>query len=485
MKKIVIAAVLAALSLDLAAQNEVDALRFSQNEFPVTGRTLGMAGAFGAVGADQSNLFTNPAGLGGYKRRNFDISFALHDVTTNANYRGSINEHARSRFNLNSIGLIGHKEVEDSPWKSVNFGFAHAKSNNFYQNLSIGGISGGTTLMDQFADEAAGIHPDDLMSARPFGAGLAYQTYAIDPVDTLGTSYYANSYTGDILQNKRIQRTGVQSETAFGVAGNYDNLLWIGMSLNFRSVRFRELSNYTENFANDPANDLSDLSYKENLYSDGTGVSLKIGAVVLPTDWLRVGAAFHTASRITFTDTYTADMRSTERLGVTWSQSSPTLITEYSVRTPARYLANVAFIIAKQAVVALDYDYAAYDKMKMDGLHNNTYNYAPENETISMVYKGVHRLRAGVEFRPLQAVRLRAGTIYQQSPFVSGVGAETAPKMTYTGGIGYFFDYFMIDFGLAYTHNKESYYLYNPAYVDAAGLKTSRFMGLISIGMRY
>jgi long-subunit fatty acid transport protein len=485
MKKIVIATVLAALSLDLAAQNEVDALRFSQSELPVTGRSLGMAGAFGAVGADQSNLFTNPAGLGGYRRRNFELSFALHDVVSSANYMGTMSDHARTRFNLNSIGIVGHQEIVSGPWKSINFGIAHAKTNNFYQNLTIGGVNQNTTLMDQFASQAAGIHPDDLYDARPFGAGLAYQTYAIDPADTLGTSYYANSYTGDIHQNKRIQRTGVQSETALGFGANYNDVLWLGMSLNFSSIRFKEFSNYTERFANDPANYLQDLSYKEDLYSDGTGVGIKLGAVVLPTDWLRVGAAFHSATRITVTETYNADMYTTERVGQTWSEESPTLITEYSLRTPARYMANAAFILSKQAVVAVDYDYAAYDKMKMDGIRNNTYNYADENESISTVYKGTHRVRAGVEVRVAEAVRVRGGTIYQQSPFVSGVGANTSPKMTYTGGIGYFSDYFTVDLGFAYTQNKENYYLYSPALVDAADIKNNRYMGVISFGMRY
>jgi long-subunit fatty acid transport protein len=485
MKKIVIATVLAALCLDLAAQNEVDALRFSQTDLPVTGRSLGMGGAFGAVGADQSNLFTNPAGLGGYRRRNFDISFGLHDVVSNASYMGTVNEQARTRFNLNSIGITGHQTIENSAWKAVNFGFAHSKTNNFYQNLTIGGNSNGTTLMDQFASQAAGIHPDDIMDLRPFGAGLAYQTYAIDPVDTLGTSYYANSYTGDIRQNKNIQRTGVQSETAFGLGANYNDMLWLGMSINFSSVRFREFSNLSERFDNDAANYLSSLNYRENLYSDGTGVGIKLGAVVLPTDWLRVGAAFHSATRITITETYTADMNTVERSGLSWSQDSPSLVTEYSLRTPARYMANLAFILSKQAVLAVDYDYAAYNKMKMNGLRNNTYNYVPENEVISTVYKGTHRVRAGVEYRVAEAVRLRAGAIYQQSPFVSGVGAVTTPKMTYTGGIGYFSDYFTIDLGFAYSHNKESYYLYSPALVDAANIKNNRYMGILSVGMRY
>ncbi|MBL0343571.1 MAG: hypothetical protein IPP71_23575 [Bacteroidetes bacterium] len=48
----------------LKAQNEIDALRYSQSMFGSTARSLSMGGAFGALGADFSTLSTNPAGIG-------------------------------------------------------------------------------------------------------------------------------------------------------------------------------------------------------------------------------------------------------------------------------------------------------------------------------------------------------------------------------------------------------------------------------------
>jgi len=151
MNRIVLAAVLGLFSIQISAQNEVDALRYSMSDVPVTGRSFGMGGAFGAVGADLSNLFTNPAGLGAFKRNNMQISFGLHDVMSNSTYMNNMDNNARTRFNLNNIGIIGTQKIENSDWKSVTFGFAHGKTNNFYQNINISGISNGTTMMDQFA----------------------------------------------------------------------------------------------------------------------------------------------------------------------------------------------------------------------------------------------------------------------------------------------------------------------------------------------
>lgn len=485
MKRIVIAAVLGVFALQVTAQNEVEALRYSMSDLPVTGRSFGMGGAFGAVGSDLSSFFSNPAGLGAYKRRSFEISFGLHDVMSNATYMNNTDHNARTRFNLNNIGIVGNQKIENSDWKSVTFGIAHGKTNNYYQNINISGISSGSTLMDQFAAQAAGIHTSDITDMRPFTSGLAYQTYGIDSVDTQGTAYYATSYEGDINQLKSIRRTGVQNETSFGVGANYRDFLLLGMTLNFQGVRFREFSTYTERFENLDANLLSTYSYNENLYSDGTGIGVKLGALVIPTPWLRIGAAYHSPTRISFTESYSADMVSTFRTGGNLDYASPPLVTEYIVRTPSKLMLNAAFVIAKTGVVAVDYEYTNYDRIRMNGNLSNNYNYSFENETIGAIYRGAHKVRAGVEFRLAEIFYLRGGTIYQQSPFINGVGALTNPRMTYTGGVGLRSDYFFVDLSAGYTTNKETYYLYDPALVDAATIQTNRFSGILSVGMRY
>ena len=47
----------------LRAQNETDALRYSQNFFGGTARSTAMGGAFGALGGDFSSASLLPAGI--------------------------------------------------------------------------------------------------------------------------------------------------------------------------------------------------------------------------------------------------------------------------------------------------------------------------------------------------------------------------------------------------------------------------------------
>ncbi|MDD2323034.1 MAG: hypothetical protein PHT77_09410, partial [Bacteroidales bacterium] len=69
MKKLILLTALFIGSISfLVAQTAEDALRYSRITFGGTARSMAMAGAFGALGADFSTLSTNPAGIGVYNK---------------------------------------------------------------------------------------------------------------------------------------------------------------------------------------------------------------------------------------------------------------------------------------------------------------------------------------------------------------------------------------------------------------------------------
>ena len=79
MKKIIIAITLITTAFALSAQNEVDALRYSQQDIFGNARFAAMSGAFGALGGEFSSLSYNPAGIGMYQSNEltFTPSFSL------------------------------------------------------------------------------------------------------------------------------------------------------------------------------------------------------------------------------------------------------------------------------------------------------------------------------------------------------------------------------------------------------------------------
>ncbi len=484
MKKYII--VLCALSLSAGsfAQSEVEAIRYSFTNRPATARSYGMGSTFGALGADMCNFFINPAGLGQYKRGGMEFSLALNTQANAATYNGLQAHNSNTSFTLNNFGLVGSKKPKNKDWTAFNFGVGYTKTNNFNDRISIRGTQTDQTLMDVFSSLAAGNKPDAVTDAHPFTAGLAYQVYAINPLDTNGTTYVPAVSNGDIGQIKNITRSGAQSETSIAFGGNYRDVFSIGGALIFQGVRFNETGNYTEEF--EPGKALKNLQFDEKIQADGTGVGLKLGFLAKPTPWLRVGAAFHTPTLISMREVYTSSMASVENNGTAHSYSSPELITTYNLRTPARTFVNMAFVLGKVGVVAADYEYAAYNNMSLTGTGaNNDYNYNTENNTIDAIYRGTHRVSAGAEFRIDKSVAIRAGATYQQSPFVNGVAINDS-WITYNGGFGYRSDYFFVDLAAGYSTKDTSYYIYQwNNEINPASIKTSRLNTMLSVGFRY
>ena len=72
----------------MQAQNEEDVLRFSQLSHLGTVRTMGLCGAYGALGADLASASINPAGIGMYRRSDASISLGINMRSTDSEFGG-------------------------------------------------------------------------------------------------------------------------------------------------------------------------------------------------------------------------------------------------------------------------------------------------------------------------------------------------------------------------------------------------------------
>ncbi len=463
------------------AQNEVDALRYSFHDTPGTGRSLGMGGAFGALGADNSAFWNNPAGLAMYKRNTFEFSLGVHYRKTDASYMGDASSDEKQRLNVPSFGYVSTKKNDDRVRTFLGVGVGTLR--NFNQNISIQGKVDGTTLLDVFSRQANGIAYDEVRDYFPFGAGLAWDAYLIDPLDTLQNTYVPVAYGSDITQSKNIKRTGRQSESTFAFGAAIDEKLFLGLTFGLQAVNFREKSVYSESFGSSAVLDY--FTFSEDLYASGSGINLRLGAIYRASEWLRVGAAWQSPTRLTMSENYSTSIYSKFRDGDSFNEESAQLISNYNVRTPAKYSVSAAFVMGKAGVVSADYELTDYSRIKMNsrGLSSD-YNYSAENEAISENYELTHKVKIGMEFRVVENWRVRAGSIYQQSPLVNGSAANSS-IITYTGGLGYRKDRFFIDLAGMFRKDQESYWLYDPALVDETQISNTTIFGIVSVGIRY
>ena len=169
------------------AQNEVDAIRYSQSLFGGTARAVSMGGAFGALGGDFSSLSYNPAGIGVYRGTEFTFSPTLFYDKTSADYLNSLKEDFKYNFNFNNIGFVATFGTgDDKGWVSTNFAVGYNKLNNFNNNIRIEGVSTNNSMLDYFANMADGYSYDNLY---PYEDALAWDQYLIDTVIGNGYDY--------------------------------------------------------------------------------------------------------------------------------------------------------------------------------------------------------------------------------------------------------------------------------------------------------
>ena len=107
MKRYLITLFLATLIPALGmSQNATDALRYSRLQIGGTARYMSMGGAFGALGADFTNLSTNPGGLGLYRSSEFVFTPSVHVGASNSTYNGFSGSDSKTNFALGNVGYV-------------------------------------------------------------------------------------------------------------------------------------------------------------------------------------------------------------------------------------------------------------------------------------------------------------------------------------------------------------------------------------------
>lgn len=468
MKRIKLIGIILLLTSFAQAQNEVDALVFSQSFYQGTARSMAMGGAFGALGADFSTLSTNPAGMGLYRSSEFTFTPEISTGKTASTYNGMFGEDSRTNLGISNLGFIITNPIPEgtssSPWRYYQFAFGMNRTNSFNNRSFIRGDNDEHSLVDVYLDKVWITYPadDEIYDKFPFDIFPAWSVYVIDTVrNEDGDLIYSSPVPpGGIRQQKQTKTWGSNSEWLFAASANLDDKLFLGATVGLPYIRFFEESVYTEYDAADADPYFDEWNYKETRESKGWGINLKLGAILWPVDWLRIGAAFHTPTYYyglkdvwyTSTDATLVPFYETEMIYK--REDSPTGEYEYELTTPLKAIGSVAFIIGKYGSVSADYEFVDYSNMK---LRSAGYAFADENDNIKDIYGSTANLRLGTEWR-YSNLSFRAGYAIYGSPYAKGNDLELT---NLSFGIGYSERDFSLD--LAYVNGQRSnnYYLYS------------------------
>lgn len=451
MKKTAITLLLSAMAFaGASAQTAYDALRYSENNYEGTARSMAMGNAFTALGGDLGAVTINPAGSSVAKYSQITLTPGL---TISANTTQGVSPYENgslpyferkmmsnaSRLSLPNMGLSFNWDTNRSSGiKNMSFGFIANRINSWNEDIYANGTNSTTSFMGAVAAASSGLPSSGLAASDAYDyydwrSVVGYQGGMISPFGGFEDEYvgategiYENSdgydiaLAGPIDQSYGKNVNGSKNEYDFNFSVNISDLLHIGANIGFTTFSYDE-NWYFKETAIDPADFeigldsgetiyFDNMKYKNSYTASGSGAFAKIGFILTPGMGLRFGGAIQTPTMNTIDETWYEEGE-TNFSDKSYSSSaySPTGSYRYSMRSPFRANFGAAYTLRNFAVLSVDYEFADYGSMRYSTEDYDRDYFEDVNTDIRERFGISHMLRAGIEIKPVSTIAIRAG----------------------------------------------------------------------------
>ncbi|MEI7628442.1 MAG: hypothetical protein WCJ80_09385 [Bacteroidota bacterium] len=465
------------------AQTPDDALRtawFTQNG---SGRNTATGGVMGSLGGDITANHVNPAGLGLFKTNEFVLTPGFNLNNNKLEYRGTNNAVQKNNFNYGASGIIlSSSSNNKKKWTSSAFAVSVNQVANYNNHIQFTGFNNMSSFSEKYLEELTRDKADTnaALSNYIFGSSLAFRTYLIDTLSGPGGALAGYQslvpISTGVNQSYDAVTSGGYHEIAIGLAGNMDDKMYMGGSLVIPVINYNRNLVYSEKDAtNNPNNNFSSFEYKETFSSRGIGVGLKLGMIYKPTDYWRLGFAFHTPQVMGYKDEISSSMTTnTESYAKTISESSSNLNSgnpgksEYNLITPYRAIVSASYVFREvkdtkrqKAFLSADLEYVNYRGSRFSASNKSDQAlvdyYALLNSEIKDYYKGNFNFRMGGELK-FNVWMVRLGGGFYGSPYADA--NLKANKIVASGGLGYRNHGMFIDLSYAHAFQKDVQFAY-------------------------
>lgn len=488
MKKQTIAILLlAAFAADAGAQTVADALRFSDNNYYGTARSISMGNAFTALGGDLGSISLNPAGSAVNNFSQATLTPNISIISSSAKYNampsiadmfGPATKNNTARFTMPNVGTIINMNTGNKiGLKSISFGIVANASANYLDDVAASGRNTSTTYAGYLAANASGVNSASINDNAYYDTDIPWQTIVgwksmlisnynsnngdyigvTEKATDMGSGNYDISLPDAIDQRYGRRSHGNKYDIVFNVGANISDRFFVGANLGVTSIDY-SMNQYFKEFAVNPDSfqiDMADnagnvqTTYFNQLRSrysydaDGAGVYAKFGFIAVPVQGLRVGAAIQTPTANFITEHW-------QLAGETYymssnfdaSAQSPRGEYKYKFVSPYRVNVGVAYTFGSLGVVSADYELCDYSTMKFSETETND-NSAFErvNGDIKNFAGAAHMLRLGAELKVLPSFAVRAGYNFSTSAerYLENDVKKTpkAYRTAISGGLGY------------------------------------------------
>ena len=516
MRKVCFAAFALAVVLPAAAQDTYESARLLGSDLNGTARYVGMGGAMDALGADISTISSNPAGIGLFRHSTASLSLGFVSQQDAQKFDGK----GKTTMSFDQAGFVYSSRLSRTSF--INFGFNFHKSKNFNQILSAANSLKGCSQNGLTYDKArTGVYYFDV---NPQNEAIGYyspnnRAWAFSEADYINANvlnsdvalhqldpqadwvYYndANAYTFD-----RAHR-GWINNFDFNVSGNSNDRFYWGLTVGVKSVNYRGYSEYAETLVDGVDNPIGSVAVSDTRKIKGTGLDVTAGVIFRPSaeSPFRIGLSISTPTWYDLTTTNDTYMLNNSQAGF-WDDGQSHQDYDFKFYTPWKFGLSLGHTIGTQVALGFGYEYSDYTSAtnrvnKGDTYWYNDYGYSPSytdepmKKNTENSLKGVHTLRAGVEFKPATEFAIRFGYNYVSSPYEEN-GVRDAklesPGVSYssttdyvnwkdthriTCGLGYKVGGVNIDLAYQYNMTKGDFHPFQPYAGLNTGMKEVKF----------
>ncbi|MBA4849796.1 hypothetical protein [Emticicia sp. BO119] len=475
-----------------------DAFRFSETKISGSARMQGLGGGYVSLGADATNNYTNPAGLGFYNRSELSITPVLNSVNTSSVYAGSQFSRSTTSPNIGQLGLIFSNGGIGTRKKRSAFAITYSRQNSYLSDFRYSGTNQRSSMADFFAERAtqrgadSGVLDDEYdpnSGTAATATAMYYQAYLIDPVSGGGAPYRKLETKLPVDQIGDISSTGSTSQWNLGYGINFDDKTYIGLGIGFVRLNYENVTTHNERFPTGVV--FNGFEYGEDLYVRGSGVNFSLGTIFKATENISIGASLTTPSWISVSEIYNSHVIIDPKAGngiiptsATTNIATDENVFSYSLTTPLKASGGATFFFPNKAgFITADAEYVGYSSMGIKDPEDNSWS-SDQKRAIKSAYNDVVNIKVGAEYR-IQNIRVRAGAKYMPDTYKQKVDKLNRAQTLFTGGFGYRSSKFFIDLAGVFNQFKGAYTPYqlsNPQNYGSANLTTKGTSFVVSIG---
>lgn len=487
MKKYIMIIVAMAMTVSGMAQETYEIAGIETQDLNGTARYVGMGGAMEALGADISTISTNPAGIGMFRRGQASVSMGL--VMTGGEETYNVKP---TRFSFDQGGFVVSTNTSGRKTSFLNFAFNYSKSRNFSQILKAANY-----LKDAAQNKQTAYKVDNGITESTDDPNYSQVDYMYVNKDYSGLlDAYENGlyFNGTEYEMDRGTK-GFVANYDFNISGNIENRVFLGLTFGVKDVRYESGSLYYENLIE--RLDDGGLSEFQTCFDDwrritGTGVDVKFGAIFRPIadSPFRIGLNVSTPTFYKLTSTNRSTLAAVGAHFLDGVGGSGYLDMEetyrYQMNTPWNFGASLGHTVGQNVAIGVSWNYSDYGATSPRVDDGDYYywgdSYSSSHQDNAMKYnvkqclKGVHTIKAGVEFKPVPEMAVRLGYNYvspmykengYRDPAVRSYGNYYSSQTDFTNwkatnritaGLGYAGKNFFADLAYQYSTQKGDFY---------------------------